>query len=92
MRPDGLALNQLQVGESAEVADIFSGDEMKRRFQDLGLIRGTKVVCVAESAFRDLRVYQIRGAYIAIRSGDAEKIVLMRGVKGLAGHRKRRPL
>ena len=49
---------------------------MKRRLQDLGVIRDTEIGCVLDSISGDIKVYMIRGAYIAIRKSDAEQILL----------------
>lgn len=74
MQNEYSTLDKLREGEQAVVCEIMNEATMKRRLQDLGLIKGTKVECVAESAFRDICVYIIRGANIAIRNIDAEKI------------------
>ena len=44
--------------------------------QDLGVIRDTEIGCVLDSISGDIKVYMIRGAYIAIRKSDAEQILL----------------
>lgn len=74
MQKEYFTLDKLREGESAVVCDIQNETTMKRRLQDLGLINGTTIECVAESTFRDICVYLIRGANIAIRNVDAEKI------------------
>ena len=56
----------LPVGEKARVLSVENGGNMKRRLQDLGVIRDTG----------DIKVYMLRGAYIAIRKSDAEQILL----------------
>ena len=50
---------------------------MRRRLRDIGLIEGTKVKCVLKSPAGDPTAYQIRGALIALRSEDAEKVILI---------------
>ena len=62
----------LPVGEKARVLSVENGGNMKRRLQDLGVIRDTEIGCVLDS----IKVYMIRGAYIAIRKSDAEQILL----------------
>lgn len=66
----------LPVGEKARVLSVENGGNMKRRLQDLGVIRGTEIGCVLDSISGDIKVYLIRGAYIAIRKSDAEQILL----------------
>ena len=55
---------------------VENGGNMKRRLQDLGVIRDTEIGCVLDSISGDIKVYMIRGAYIAIRKSDAEQILL----------------
>ena len=67
-------LNELEQNQTGEVRKILSEPEMKRRFQDIGLICGTKVTCVGKGPFGDPKAYEIRGAVVAIRNSDAEQI------------------
>lgn len=69
-------MNCLFPGECAIVHSITADASMKRRLQDLGLIRGTKILCVCTAAHRDISVYRIRGALIAIRDRDAACVFL----------------
>ena len=66
----------LPVGEKARVLSVENEGNMKRRLQDLGVIRDTEIGCVLDSISGDIKVYMIRGAYIAIRKSDAEQILL----------------
>lgn len=64
-------LSELSQGRKALVVDIHSDDSMRRRLQDLGLIKGTEVTCVQKSPLGDPIAYLIRGAVIALRSEDS---------------------
>lgn len=66
----------LPVGEKARVLSVENEGNMKRRLQDLGVIRDTEIGCVLDSISGGIKVYMIRGAYIAIRKSDAEQILL----------------
>lgn len=66
----------LPVGEKAKVLSVENCGDMKRRLQDLGVIKGTDISCILDSISGDMKVYLIRGAYIAIRKSDAELILL----------------
>ena len=59
---------------SARVIGIETDGDMRRRFMDMGLIRGTAVECVGRSPGGDPSAYLIRGAVIAIRSEDTKSI------------------
>jgi len=54
---------------------------MARRLIDLGLIRGTRVTCIARSPSGDPCAYLIRGALIALRRGDAQDVRLERAAR-----------
>lgn len=65
-------LSQLDQGEQALVMDISSSDSMRRRLQDLGLIKATEVTCLQKSPLGDPVAFLIRGAVIALRCEDAD--------------------
>ncbi|MCL2508304.1 MAG: ferrous iron transport protein A [Oscillospiraceae bacterium] len=64
-------LSELHQGKSALVIDIHSSDCMRRRLQDLGLIKGAEVSCLQKSPLGDPVAYLIRGAVIALRYEDS---------------------
>ena len=70
------SLSALRVGQSAYVAEIQADEAMRRRLLDLGLIRGTRVTCTAQSPAGDPAAYLIRGAVIALRGRDARGVRL----------------
>jgi len=75
-------LSGLNQGQRALVIDIHSNDSMRRRLQDIGLIKGTEVSCVQKSPLGDPVAYLIRGAVIALRHEDSScvQIRMLRGV------------
>ena len=64
-------LSKLTQGECAAVSYINSDSNMRRRLQDIGLIKGTNVTCVQKSPLGDPVAYLIRGAVIALRYEDS---------------------
>lgn len=70
------ALSALPLGESAFVTEISPRSSMAERLLDLGLIPGTRVVCVAESPAGDPRAYLMRGAVIALRRCDSAAVAV----------------
>ena len=66
------------MGESAYVTEVNTRPDMTRRLADLGLIRGTRVTCMARSPAGDPCAYLIRGALIALRRADADQIWMER--------------
>jgi len=64
-------LSELEQGKRAMVLNIDSEDNMRRRLQDLGLIKGTEVTCIQKSPLGDPIAFLIRGAVIALRCEDS---------------------
>ncbi len=77
-------LTALREGESGYVTEISAGPAMARRLFDLGLVRGTRVTCIARSPSGDPSAYLIRGALIALRRGDAQDVRLERTARRAA--------
>lgn len=69
-------LNMLPVGQTANVKEVRSCGDIRRRLQDIGLIEGTKVSCLQISPPGDPIAYLIRGAVIALRCEDSSNIVI----------------
>lgn len=69
-------LNSLRDNEKAIVYDLTAKEETRRRLQDLGLIRGTQVMCLMHSPLGDPAAFAIRGAVIALRSEDAAQVLV----------------
>lgn len=69
-------LNSLHEGESCRVRELLIEGRMRSRLSDLGLIRGTNVLCVQKSASGDPTAYLIRGAVIALRNEDSSRVIV----------------
>lgn len=69
-------MDALAPGEQGKVLQIQAAPSMKRRLQDLGLICGTKVACVFTGRHKDISIYRICGALIAVRDCDAKSVIL----------------
>ena len=67
-------LNQISTGEFAVVLSIDTELSLKQRLYDIGLVPGTKLKVVHQSPSGNPRAYLVRGAVIALRNCDAEKI------------------
>jgi len=77
--PRGLGrLSDLPVGGEAlvyELAPSCIGPE-RRRLLDLGVVPGTRIRCEFPSPFGSPRSYDIRGALIALRDHQADRILI----------------
>lgn len=67
-------LGGLREGEAARVERVASGG-MGRRLLDLGLTEGTWVTCVQKAPSGDPSAYLIRGAVVALRRADADRVI-----------------
>lgn len=64
-------LSELEQGKRALVLDINSDNEMRRRLQELGFVKGIEVTCIKKSPLGDPVAFYIRGAVIALRCEDS---------------------
>ena len=71
-----LSMSALGDGQSAYVTRVDGDPAMRRRLLDLGLIRGTRVTCIARSPWGDPAAYLVRGAVIALRDQDARDVAV----------------
>lgn len=69
-------LSSLTEGETAFVRKLYTKGSMRSRLLDIGLINGTKVMCIQKSPLGDPTAYLIRGAVIALRKSDAKEIIV----------------
>ena len=71
-----IPLSCLPVGASAVVRSLASTGTLRRRMLDLGFLPGAIVETLQKSPAGDPIAYLIRGTVIALRSGDAENILV----------------
>ena len=71
-----ITMDKLKLGESAIVEKVSAKSDIRRRFSDIGLIKGTNVKCVSVSPLGDPKAFLIRGAVIVIRNCDSNTIIL----------------
>ncbi len=67
-------LNKIPTGERATVLSVDTEPSLKQRLYDIGLVPGTCVKSVHQSPSGNPKAYLVRGAVIALRNCDAEKI------------------
>lgn len=71
-----IPLSQLPEGKSGRVKNLSFNGIGRRRMLDLGLIIDTVVQALQRSPSGDPTAYNIRGAVIALRSEEANKIIV----------------
>ena len=69
-------LDKISTGEFAVVVAIDTQISLKQRLYDIGLMPGTKIKVVHQSPSGNPKAYLVRGAVIALRNCDAEKITV----------------
>jgi len=69
-------LFNLPMGSIGKVKKLTAEGSVRRRMLDLGLISDTDVLALRRSPLGDPIAYQIRGAVIALRSEEANKILV----------------
>ena len=69
-----ISLNDVDLNKTVIVNDILCDNHSKRRFLDLGIIKGTLITPLFRSPFSDPTAYGINNTVIAIRKEDASLI------------------
>ena len=71
-----ITLNKLKILEIGIIEKILNKGSPKNRFLSLGFIPGNKVKSVLIDHSGTLKAYEIKGAIIALRDEDANKILV----------------
>lgn len=71
-----LSLDQLQVGETADVVKIFGEGPVRRRLMDMGLTKGVTVKVKKLAPLGDPIDLEIRGYDLSMRKAEAEYILV----------------
>lgn len=69
-------LSELPIGKSGRVVSLLSEGITRSRLLDLGLVTGTVVEAVRRSPAGDPTAFNIRGALIALRKEESDKIII----------------
>ena len=76
---DARSLWLLAPGHRAWVGELSALGELRRQLRDLGFVPGAQVECLGRSPLGDPAAYRVRGAVVALRRRDAQRIALGRG-------------
>lgn len=71
-------MTQMEKNTTAWVERLNCSGSMRRRLQDIGLIEGTRVECLFRRVKGGPTAYLIRGAVIALRPSDSDRILVSR--------------
>ena len=74
-----ITLCELKIGETGVIVNMQTDNGLKKRLQDIGLIKGSEIKVLHSSPCGNPRAYLIKGCVIALRNCDAKKILVSRG-------------
>lgn len=69
------ALDDLLPGQTAHLAQIGGERSFRRRLMELGFLPGTPIRLVRRVDVGDLVEFEIRGAHISLRRGEANELL-----------------
>lgn len=70
-------LNDVKIGEKAEVVKLHGEGAVKRRIMDMGLTKGTEICVRKVAPLGDPMELTVRGYELSIRKADAEMIEVL---------------
>lgn len=71
-----MTLDKLEIGREAVIGTVGGVGALRRRFLDMGLTPGTKVVMRKKAPMGDPIEIKLRGYELTLRLEDAKKIAL----------------
>jgi ferrous iron transport protein A len=69
-----MTLRELEMGKKGRVTELRLEGAERRRLLDLGLAIGSEIEAVRKSPLGDPVAYRVRGAVVALRKEQAEKV------------------
>ncbi len=66
-----MQLGELSLGESAVVVNVGGEGQLRKRFLDLGITKGTRVTMARIAPFGDPVEIQLRGYRLTLRKSEA---------------------
>lgn len=76
MLKNNIPLGELEIGDKCVVKSLKSKGRDRRRMLDLGIVTGTEIEVILKSYSGSPKAYLIRGALIALRKEDANKVIV----------------
>ncbi len=71
-----MTLLSLDIGQTVAIVGLTALGLLRRRLLDLGFVPGTRISIVRRSPLGDPTAYRVRGATIALRSVDAQQVLV----------------
>jgi ferrous iron transport protein A len=74
MNQEAITLNKLIPGQSATVVRISGKGPIRRRYMEMGFVRGERVVVKRTAPLGDPIEYLVKGYHLSLRRKDAAQI------------------
>ena len=71
-------LKDLPIGSWGYVQKLKINGTIRRRLLDMGLVKGSQIICLGASPMGGLRAYQICGAVVALRDEIGAEVIIDR--------------
>ena len=72
--PDSIQLHLLQPGQKATITRINGATALRRRFIEMGIVKGETILVERNAPLGDPVEYFIKGYHLALRKEEAAKI------------------
>lgn len=73
---DSVTLNNLMPGQQAEIIRVGGTGLLRRRYMEMGLVRGEIIRAVRIAPLGDPVEYHVKGYQLSVRRRDAEHILV----------------
>lgn len=67
-------LDELNIGQKAQVARVRGGGELRRRLMDMGITQGVEIQVLKVAPMGDPIEYKLRGYHLSLRKSEASLI------------------
>lgn len=71
-----MTLKDLELTTSAKILNINCNEQIKKRFIDLGFIKGSSIMPVLTSPSGNIRAYYIKDTLLALRDTETQNITI----------------
>ncbi|MBQ6494870.1 MAG: ferrous iron transport protein A [Bacilli bacterium] len=71
-----VSLCDMELDRVGIIKNIDANSDMKRRFMDIGIVPGVRIIRVLEDYGKSISAYNIMDSLIAIRNKDSRRILV----------------
>lgn len=70
------SLNELKINEESTIISVNTDINIKKRFMDIGFVKGEKVKLLLKNFGDNMRAYKIKNTVMALRVSDTKNILI----------------